>query len=412
MTLTESQRRDILARISRLVGDKFYDPTFKGHDWPALVETHREQILRQADRLQFAEAVNEMLRTLKTSGLGLISEQSKITSKNSISATFHQAETEYGRRWVFQDVHSGGPAAQAALKPGDVLISIGGAEIFAPAEKPLFAMGQSHDLVVGRVDGTASVRLIAPAAKHRGNPCAEPEMITVQFQDGVAIAKVPLFPGKLGIDFAAKITEVFGTTLAKAERLVLDLRGNPGGGVGCLRLMSILTPDRKPVGFSVDRVTRLRGYDQSQFARFGEIPKSKLAVPWLALRFLGKKSVVLETEGLGARPFHNRVVVLVNEHTTCASEMVALFAREELGATTVGVETPGRLVSHSGFKLSQGFTLALPVAAYVSWAGTSLDGVGLKPDLIADWSYGDARNGIDAQLDQAKALIFAAAHQG
>ena len=150
MTLTESQRRDILARISRLVGDKFYDPTFKGNDWPALVETHREQILKQADRLQFAEAVNEMLRTLKTSGLGLISEQSKITSKNSISATFHQAETEYGQRWVFQDVHAGGPAAQAAIKPGDVLISIGGAEIFAPADKPLFAMGQSHDLVVGQ----------------------------------------------------------------------------------------------------------------------------------------------------------------------------------------------------------------------------------------------------------------------
>ncbi len=86
MTLTESQRRDILARISRLVGDKFYDPTFKGNDWPALVETHREQILKQADRLQFAESVNEMLRTL--SGLGLISEQTRITSKNSISATF------------------------------------------------------------------------------------------------------------------------------------------------------------------------------------------------------------------------------------------------------------------------------------------------------------------------------------
>jgi len=387
-----------------LVGDKFYDPTFKGNDWPALVETHREQIMRQADRLQFAEAVNEMLRILKTSGLGLISEQSKITSKNSISATFHQAETEYGRRWVFQDVHSGGPAAQAALKPGDVLISIGGAEIFAPAEKPLFAMGQSHDLVVGRVNGTASVQLVAPAAKHRGNPCAEPDMVTVQFHDGVAIAKVPLFPGKLGIDFAAKISQVFGTTLANAERLVLDLRGNPGGGVGCLRLMSVLTADRRPVGFSVDRATKVRGYDRERFPRFDRIPKSRLAIPWLAVRFIGKKSVVLATEGLGARPFHNRVVVLVNEHTTCASEMVALFAREELGAKIVGVETPGKLVTHSGFKLSQGLTLALPVAAYVSWAGTSLDGVGLKPDAIADWSYTNSRNRIDSQLDQAVAI--------
>jgi C-terminal processing protease CtpA/Prc len=387
-----------------LVADKFYDPTFKGHDWPALVETHREQILRQADRLQFAEAVNEMLHALKTSGLGLISEQTKITSKNSISATFHQAETEYGQRWVFQDVHAGGPAAQASIEPGDVSISIGGTEIFAPADKPLFAMGQSHDLVVGRANGTASVRLTAPAAKHRGNPCAEPDMISVEFRNGVAVAKVPLFPGKLGIDFAAKISEVFDTTLATAERLVLDLRGNPGGGVGCLRLMSVLTAGRRPVGFSVDRATKVRGYDREQFPRFDRIPNSKLAVPWLAARFLGKKSVVLATEGLGPRPFQNRVVVLVNQHTTCASEMVALFAREELGAKIIGTETPGRLVSHSGFKLGNGFTLALPVAAYVSWGGTSLDGVGLKPDVIADWSYAYACNRIDSQLEQAKTV--------
>jgi C-terminal processing protease CtpA/Prc len=60
--------------------------------------------------------------------------------------------------------------------------------------------------------------------------------------------------------------------------------------------------------------------------------------------------------------------------------MVALFAREETGATIVGSETPGRLVSHTGVKLGHGLTLALPVAAYTSWAGTRLDGIGIKPE--------------------------------
>jgi len=135
--------------------------------------------------------------------------------------------------------------------------------------------------------------------------------------------------------------------------------------------------------------------------RFDRIPDSKIEVPWLALRFAGKKSVVLVTEGLGARAFHDRVVVLVNEHTTCASEMVALFAREEAGAKIVGTATPGRLVTHTGFKIGHGFTLALPIAAYVSWKGTRVDGNGINPDLPVDWSYSDARNGGDSQLQSA-----------
>lgn len=166
-------------------------------------------------------------------------------------------------------------------------------------------------------------------------------------------------------------------------------------------MCKLLKSDKRPVGFSLDRATAVRGFDKSRFPQFDRIPQSKLEVPWLALRFARKKPVVLVTEGLGRRAFHGRVVVLVNEHTTCASEMVALFAREEAGAKIVGTATPGRLVSHAGVKLGHGFTLALPVAAYVSWAGTRVDGTGLAPDLNVDWSYSDARNGADSQLQAA-----------
>jgi carboxyl-terminal processing protease len=110
------------------------------------------------------------------------------------------------------------------------------------------------------------------------------------------------------------------------------------------------------------------------------------------------------TEGIGPRRFHERVVVLVNEHTTCASEMVALFAREETGAMILGTATPGRLVSHTGFKVGFDLTLALPVAAYLSWAGTRLDGDGVAPDKTIDWSYSDARGKIDNQLSAGIAL--------
>jgi len=404
MTFTENARRELLTKIDRLVAKKFYDPKFKGHDWPALVAAHRDRIIGEAEPSAFEGAVNNMLRELGSSGLSLISPKTRIASKNAISATFHDSETEYGRRWVFQDVHAGGPAANSGIKTGEVLMSVGGSEIKPIEKKPLFAMGQSHEVVVEKPTGTSKVTITIPLAKHAENPCAVPDRVRVETSDGVAIVRIPLFPGKLGIDFAAQVSKVFNSELKIADRLVLDLRGNPGGGVGCLRLMSVLTPGNKPVGFSLGRAEEEHGYDRARLPRFGRIPRSKVEVPWLAIRFVGRKSVVLVTEGLGARPFHNRVVVLVNEHTTCASEMVALFAREEAGAKILGTATPGRLVSHTGFKLGHRFTLALPIAAYMSWAGTRLDGTGIKPDIAVDWSYSDTRGGVDTQLSAGVAV--------
>ena len=405
MTFTEVNRRDIFTKIDNLVSSKFYDPTFKGHNWPSLVAAHQDRILSQTEPSAFEGAVNQMLRQLGTSGLGLLSAQTRIKSKNAISATFADAETEYGHRWVFQDVHAGGPAANAGIEVGDVVTSIGDDEIYAPDNQPSFAMGQSQTMVIQKTAGPSRITIAVPAAKHAENPCAVPDRVKAEVRDGVAIVKIPLFPGKLGIAFAAQVSQVFNTTLASADRLVLDLRGNPGGGLGCLRLMSMLIAEKKPIGFSVSRKAAEQGYDRMRFPRFDHIPSSKLEVPWLAMRFAGRKSVVLSTEGLGGRRFHGRVVVLVNEHTTCASEMVALFAREEAGATIVGSETPGRLVSHTGVKLGHGLTLALPVAAYTSWGGTKLDGTGIKPDVAIAWSYAEIRRQVDGQMDAALGLV-------
>jgi len=53
------------------------------------------------------------------------------------------------------------------------------------------------------------------------------------------------------------------------------------------------------------------------------------------------------TEGSGPQRFHGRVIILVNEHTASAGEMVAAFAEENKLATIVGTKTPGRLLSGS-----------------------------------------------------------------
>ena len=118
-----------------------------------------------------------------------------------------------------------------------------------------------------------------PVAKHAENPCAIPDRVRVEMIDGVAVVKIPLFPGKLGIDFAAQVSEVFDSQLKSVDRLVLDLRGNPGGGLGCLRLMSILTPGNKPIGFSLGRAEAENGYDRSSYLVSRVSPVRNLRFP-------------------------------------------------------------------------------------------------------------------------------------
>ena len=109
--------------------------------------------------------------------------------------------------------------------------------------------------------------------------------------------------------------------------------------------MSYLTPGKQPVGYSLDRPTAEKGYNKEQLPRFDRIPHSKLAIALLALKFGGKKSVVLQTEGLGKQRFQGKVVILINEHSTGAAEMVAQFAKENYLATLLGTKTPGHLVA-------------------------------------------------------------------
>ncbi|HLG94820.1 MAG TPA: S41 family peptidase, partial [Bryobacteraceae bacterium] len=70
-------------------------------------------------------------------------------------------------------------------------------------------------------------------------------------------------------------------------------------------------------------------------------------------------------------------------------------------ATIVGTKTSGRLAAWSRFKPGFGYRLTIPVAAFVSWKGTQIEGQGIEPDVSVDWSFPDAAHGHDVQLERA-----------
>jgi carboxyl-terminal processing protease len=166
-----------------------------------------------------------------------------------------------------------------------------------------------------------------------------------------------------------------------------------------------LTPTKKEVGYSLTRARKEKGYNKEELQRFGRIPSNKATLLWLALRYgFIDKSILVVTEGLGPQKFHSRIVILVNEHTASAGEMVAAFAEENQLATIVGTKTPGRLLSGSAFKAGFGYIVGLPVAAYLTWQGNLIEGRGVTPSVPVAQSPEQLIAGEDSQMQKALEL--------
>lgn len=75
---------------------------------------------------------------------------------------------------MFQDVHDGGPAAEAGIRPGDVLLGVAGNDV-DPPEGPAFAIGQSVAVEIETLSGERrSVNLNVPVPKSRKRPIINP----------------------------------------------------------------------------------------------------------------------------------------------------------------------------------------------------------------------------------------------
>lgn len=407
----ESKHR-VLENVLSALQKRFYSPEKLNADWQAAVEKHRTTIESAPTADSFEQSIGELLKALNSSHLGFFHQSAqRASSRAALSATYLADETEYGKRWIFQDIHSGGAASKAGIEPGNILLTVDGRDI-SPPEHPIFAMGKQT--AIEFIDNRRNRRTkTVEVAKPKGKKLhfIEPTLVEArQIEKGIGYLKVAMFPGMVGVVVANQITDAV-KSLGTVDRLIIDLRGNTGGGIGALRVMSLLTPERIPVGFALDkrRASRNIEHDKHAFPRFSKIPSNTKALWPLALRFapamLTKKPIVLETEGLGHQAFHGHVVLLVDRHTASAAEMIVAFARENSLATIVGERTAGHLLSATSVKVGNGFRLALPTGAYHTWNGTILEGTPIEPAQSIEFDWRERRTGHDRQLDLTVRLL-------
>lgn len=384
-------------------------------NWRRLFDEQIDQIAQAASPAEFEAKMSAAIARGGLSHVAFFHESAqRAPARYAINATFCALETPDGPRWLFEDVHDGGPAHAAGIRAGDLLLRANG-QFVAPPELPTFALGTHAQITIDRTDsGVRDVTVVltkANAEKRKAKPpMAEPTSVTARsITPGIGYLRIAFFPGVNGQRFARELDSALHA-IQDCSRLIVDLRGNLGGFVGSLRLMSYLTPDRVPVGYSLTRKGEDRKWRREQLACIDRLPATRLDTLKMAVRFLvlhRDRSIRLVTEGLGSKPFHGRVVLLVNEHTLSAGEMVAAFAKENRLAGIVGTRTGGQVLGGANFAVGHGFVIRFPAAGWYSWNGAVVEGHGVQPDTDAPLSLDGLRQGKDSQLETAIAEVQA-----
>ncbi|MCI0724426.1 MAG: S41 family peptidase [Acidobacteria bacterium] len=409
--LTKNDRAKILSTIKKLVPERHINvqnPNQNYAAWISLVEERMPSLIAETSHEAFQSGVSGLLKALGSSHTAFFHQRrDNVPASYSINATLRAIDRPEGKRWMFVDVIEDGAAFQAGIRSGELLLSVD-SEPVGPPKPAGFRIGGNHAVEVATLSGSRRrVSIVVPnrAAKDRP-PMIEPRSLSHRMlAPGVGFVKVATFPGAVGQSFAKDLDEAIRDLKDHgAQRLIVDVRGNIGGGLGSLRLMSYLCAGNLEIGYSLTRRQLRNGYRKEKLARIAEIPATRGKLLMMAVRFkiLNRdRSVVLVTEGLGPQPFHGRTVILINEHTHSAAEMVAGFAKENRLATLVGTRTAGEVLGGANFKLPAGYRLRIPIAGWYTWKGECIEGKGVEPDVNIENAPESLAAGVDTQLDRA-----------
>ncbi|MDR7554070.1 MAG: S41 family peptidase [Armatimonadota bacterium] len=276
-----------------------------------------------------------------------------------------------GRVYI-RDVIPGGPAEGAGLRPFDRVVRIdavptAGLDITQVSGMIRGPAGTTVTLVVERPGAAEPTAVSVVRAPIRVPPVFDARVL----DDGVGYLKLhSLFADGVGREVRQRLERLLASGL---RALVLDVRGNTGGYVHELLLVlnALLPP-----GVPVLQETRRGGATQ-----------------------------VVRTWAAPVLPGHVPLVVLVDEGTASAAELLAAALQEHERATLVGERTSGTVDAGATFELADGSALLITVRRLATGRGRRLEGVGVTPHVAVALGLAELDQGRDSQLERALQLV-------
>jgi len=264
---------------------------------------------------------------------------------------------------TIMSVLEGTPGEKVGLKVGDEIMSVDGTPVteYQPEEVALHIRGEA---------GTEVKLLIHRAEEEDKEYAIERDMIKVPSAKGkllddstMGYIRIASFAENTGDEFK---TEYNRLKEAGMTGLILDLRQNPGGLItSCVEVADMLVPKGNVVSV-VQRDGSRENFDST-----------------------------LEDSSLP-------IVVLIDENSASASEILAGALQDREAATIVGMKSYGKGSVQVVVPLFHEDGLKLTIAKYYTPSGKCIDGIGIEPDVEVKLPE-DMHE--DTQLNMAKEVL-------
>ena len=264
---------------------------------------------------------------------------------------------------LIMQVFDDSPALEAGLQPGDIIIAVGETSV----------TGMDLDNIVTMIRGAEGEKINLTYSREGVTTSVDCDRRKVQTQT----VSYEMLEGNVGYIQLTQFEDVSASQLRKAiqkltdqgmEKLVLDIRSNPGG---------LLT-----------------------------------SVVDISDMFLNKGDYILHTRTKqgeersytsdNAPVYTGEMILLVNEYSASASEVLASSLQDNGRAKLVGTTTFGKGIVQTYFSLSDGTTLKITTENYYTADWHDIHGKGIDPDYAVEL---DEEKEGDEQLNKALELL-------
>lgn len=254
------------------------------------------------------------------------------------------------------------PASEMGIQAEDILSEVDHESI----------VGEDVSEVVAKVKGKAGTKVILTMLRD-GKPMdfeierrsIEAETVDYEMKDNqIGYILISEFDDVTYTQFNAALAEL---TKQGMESLILDLRGNPGGN---LDTVVDIAEQMLPEGMIV--------YTEDKQGEREEYTSD------------------------GKHEFNKPLVVLVDENSASAAEILAGAIKDYGLGSLVGKTTFGKGIVQRIIPLDDGTAVKLTISKYYTPSGNNIHKIGIKPDVEVDFDY-DAyeKDGTDNQLNKA-----------
>jgi len=287
-----------------------------------------------------------------------------------VGITISYTDTGY----LVQKVNEGGPAEEAGMLAGDVIVSVDGTSVVGMAvdEGKKLVQGEAGTKVKITVDRAGETLTLTVERRTVRTPVATATML----EGNIGLITIANFNSNCASETIAAVKQL---QAQGAVALIFDVRNNGGGYADEM----------------VDVLNHL-------------LPEGEL---FRTINYKGEENVDTSDAACVKMP----MAVLVNRYSYSAAEFFAVALHEYDWAKVVGEQTSGKGFFQVVYQLSDGSAVGISIGKYFTPSGVSLEGVGITPDIpvdVDDATFNAIYAGILDPMEDPQILAAIAALKG